>query len=342
TRNIIGKEIKEANIYSVFADTTPDISHQDRLALCVRYFNSRGKAVERLLEMEKGTDKTGLGTTSQIINILETGHKITFIPCQAHRLNTFLEHSCGASSIIGNTIDTLEYIYVFFSSSNKRYCLLHEKISKIENALQLTRRNLSRTRWTARAESVKAVWNSLEAVIESLDEIQSLNKCFDKGTRCKALEINSDDHTMNNFINSAKEFAILLGTDPEADFKYHHRKRLAPKRYDSWECEGCTCTDQQGPASTAGIPGTENSILSQKKPLFIINAWIVLHNMCIEHNIIEVMDETVEDLDLGMYHNQEPLNEHLNDNRNRNLMLGRRQRDRILEFLQNRNVFLQE
>lgn len=115
------------------------------------------------------------------------GHKITFIPCQAHRLNTFLEHSCGASSIIGNTIDTLEYIYVFFSSSNKRYCLLHEKISKIENALQLTRRNLSRTRWTARAESVKAVWNSLEAVIESLDEIQSLNKCFDKGTRCKAL-----------------------------------------------------------------------------------------------------------------------------------------------------------
>lgn len=72
TRNIIGKEIKEANIYSVFADTTPDISHQDRLALCVRYFNSRGKAVERLLEMEKRTDKTGLGTTSQIINILES------------------------------------------------------------------------------------------------------------------------------------------------------------------------------------------------------------------------------------------------------------------------------
>lgn len=213
------------------------------------------------------------------------GHKITFIPCQAHRLNTFLEHSCDASSIIGNTIDTLESLYVFFSSSNKIYGLLHEKISKIENALQL--RNLSKTRWTARAESVKAVWNSLEAVIESLDEINSLNKCFDKATRSKALgirkqilsfdfivslsfmknimyklkfltetleakdlciidaitmidstmkmltEINSDDHTMNNFIDSAKKFANLLGTDPEADFKNHHRKRLAPKRYDS-------------------------------------------------------------------------------------------------------------
>lgn len=119
TRNIIAKEIKEANIYSVSADTTPDISHQDRLAVCVRYVNSHGKAVERLLEMEKGTDKTGLGTASQIVKIFESnllnpelisfqsydfasnmsgkcngahvklselvGHKITFIPCQAHR-----------------------------------------------------------------------------------------------------------------------------------------------------------------------------------------------------------------------------------------------------------------
>ncbi|KAL4123023.1 hypothetical protein QTP88_015255 [Uroleucon formosanum] len=186
------------------------------------------------------------------------GHKITFIPCQAHRLNTFLEHSCDASSIIGNTIDTLESLYVFFSSNNKRNGLLHEKISKIENALQL--RNLSKTRWTACAESVKAVWNSLEAVIESLDEIHSLNVLIKQqdlkhlfltetleakdlciidaitvidSTMKMLTDINSDDHTMNNFIDSAKEFANLLGTDPEADFKNHHRKRLAPKRYDS-------------------------------------------------------------------------------------------------------------
>jgi len=69
----------------------------------------------------------------------------------------------------------------------------------------------------------------------------------------------------------------------------------------------------------------------------IINACIVLHNMFIENNIAEVIDETVEDFDLGMYHNQKTLNEHVNDNRNRNVMLERRQRDRIVGFLQNRN-----
>jgi len=61
------------------------------------------------------------------------GHNIPFVPCQAHRLNTFLEHSCESSSIISNMIDILENIYVFFSSSTKRYGLLNTHISEIEN-----------------------------------------------------------------------------------------------------------------------------------------------------------------------------------------------------------------
>jgi len=60
-----------------------------------------------------------------------------------------------------------------------------------------------------------------------------------------------------------------------------------------------------------------------EKATAIINACIVLHNMCIEYNISEIMDETIDEFDLGMYHNQEPLYEHVNDNRNRDLMLGR-------------------
>jgi len=50
----------------VSADTTPDITHEDRLAVCTRYVNNQGKAVERLLEISKGSDKTDLGTAKQI------------------------------------------------------------------------------------------------------------------------------------------------------------------------------------------------------------------------------------------------------------------------------------
>jgi len=53
-------------------------------------------------------------------------------------------------------IDILENI-CFFSSSTKLYGLLNVYMSEIENTVRL--RNLSKTRWTALAESIKALYN---------------------------------------------------------------------------------------------------------------------------------------------------------------------------------------
>ena len=52
--DIIGKEvqyqiiseIKEAGIYAIMADTTPNVSHKDRLALACRYVSSSGQPTE--------------------------------------------------------------------------------------------------------------------------------------------------------------------------------------------------------------------------------------------------------------------------------------------------------
>ena len=41
----------------------------------------------------------------------------------------------------------------------------------MENCLKL--KNLSKTRWSARAESVEAVWRSLEAIICALDDVKA-------------------------------------------------------------------------------------------------------------------------------------------------------------------------
>lgn len=128
------------------ADTTPDVSHTDRLSVCVRYVLN-WKPIERLLGVVEAKDKTGLGIAKSIKEVLDKnqldthkiiyqyydfassmsgeirgtqkmlseliGHNIIFIPCQAHRANTFLEHSCEASSIIGNLMNDLE-IRIFF------------------------------------------------------------------------------------------------------------------------------------------------------------------------------------------------------------------------------------
>ena len=65
--------------------------------------------------------------------------------------------------------DLLEDLYVFFSTSCKRDTVLREHIKQVENALKL--RNLSKTRWVYRSESIKAVWSSFEAIRTALAEV---------------------------------------------------------------------------------------------------------------------------------------------------------------------------
>ena len=96
--------------------------------------------------------------------------EIPYFPCLAHRINTTVEHSCEASAVIAAMFDTLEMIYVFFTSSTKRYMAFQQvvKDKDIEGALAL--RNLSVTRWVARSDSITAVWASFEGIVSALEK----------------------------------------------------------------------------------------------------------------------------------------------------------------------------
>ena len=80
-----------------------------------------------------------------------------------------MEHSCNASFIVTRLFEVLQSLFDFFTSSTNRHTILVDKMKDIENALQL--RNLSKTRWTARAESIRAVWASFDAIVSSLHMI---------------------------------------------------------------------------------------------------------------------------------------------------------------------------
>ncbi|XP_046843246.1 uncharacterized protein LOC124437305 isoform X2 [Xenia sp. Carnegie-2017] len=82
------------------------------------------------------------------------GRNIPYIPCQGHR-------SC------------------------KRDSMLQEHMEKIENALKL--RNLSKTRWVYRSESIEAVWRSFEAIRNALAEIAKIDN--NSLTRTKATSL---------------------------------------------------------------------------------------------------------------------------------------------------------
>jgi len=59
TRQIIAEEIQQAQYFSVFVDSTPDLSHVDQLTFIFRFVNKEGKIVERFLTFEPIESHTG-------------------------------------------------------------------------------------------------------------------------------------------------------------------------------------------------------------------------------------------------------------------------------------------
>ena len=62
---------------------------------------------------------------------------------------------------------TLQNLYNFLTKSTSRFNIYIEKIEELSEGL--ITKNLSVTRWIGRAESIKAVWNSYEALLSTLD-----------------------------------------------------------------------------------------------------------------------------------------------------------------------------
>ena len=82
------------------------------------------------------------------------GREIPYIPCQAHRCNTVIEHSYNASVIVREMFEILQALYVFFTSSTKRFQPLKDQIIKVENCLMLRNRGRkSRDRWDRRSQA---------------------------------------------------------------------------------------------------------------------------------------------------------------------------------------------
>jgi hypothetical protein len=178
----VSAEINQAGMFSIIADTTPDVSHVDQLSVVTRYVNAERNPQERLVDIKVIHDKTGDGHAQGIISSLNEkcldtadvvfqsydytssmsgfykgcqpklkeylGKEVPYFPCLAHRVNTTVEHSCEASDAMCNMFDILQELFVFFMSSSKRYNVFHEIVKKsdVEGALEL--RNLLARHWS--------------------------------------------------------------------------------------------------------------------------------------------------------------------------------------------------
>ena len=147
-RQRIVDEIKEATMFGVSADI-PDLSKRDQMAVVCRYVNTDGDPKERLLSIKCTVSKKGDDTADEIITTLsshtldtdelcfqsydftnsmsgryngaqkklqeKSQKNVLYVPCQGHRSNTVVEHSCNTGVIIQEMFNTLERVYTCFS-----------------------------------------------------------------------------------------------------------------------------------------------------------------------------------------------------------------------------------
>ena len=105
-----------------------------------------------------------------------------------YRSNTVIEHSCKASLMISELFNVLEQLFVFYTDSTKRMSnSLQDSIKALEVENPLNLRNLSKTRWIARADSIKSVWSSYEAILDSLERLEDSGDANASGLRSNLL-----------------------------------------------------------------------------------------------------------------------------------------------------------
>jgi hypothetical protein len=179
------KELKESKYFSISLDSTPDISHVDQLTFIVRYVLPTGP-VERFfgfLLMDGHCAEDLHGSLMQFLSrhdinikdcrgqsydnasnmsgrynglqakVKEDSPRAMYVPCFAHSLNLVgvcaAESCTQASSFFG----FVQNIYTFFAASTGRWSLLTSALTHN----QLSVKQLSATRWSARYDAVRAL-----------------------------------------------------------------------------------------------------------------------------------------------------------------------------------------
>lgn len=199
--NIIVQEVKTAKYYSVVVDSSPDISNVDELAIIIRYVQQSGTPVERFLCFIPNVGHGSAALFEAVLDVLskynidiqncrgqsydnasnmsgaysglqarirEVCPEAIYTPCSAHSLNLVGKHAAECCQESTHYFELLQGLYVFFSSSTKRWEVLQKELNRKEN---LSLKSLSNTRWSARDDACKSLNKDWKEVCEALKVI---------------------------------------------------------------------------------------------------------------------------------------------------------------------------
>ena len=102
--------------------------------------------------------------------------------CYAHVLNLVIVDSMTNNRIARDFFGTLQNLYVLIETCTKRhaiFCNFQDKSNATSDAQKTTKyvlKKLSDTRWACRADSIKAIYHTVESVVATLKEVLKVEK----------------------------------------------------------------------------------------------------------------------------------------------------------------------
>ncbi|XP_053101887.1 52 kDa repressor of the inhibitor of the protein kinase-like [Hemicordylus capensis] len=231
-KSILGG-IRKAKYYGLMFDSTPDLAHREQMSQVVQYveidYESHTVRVrESFLGFIKLSQKDAESLTKDILEKLEkdgmelqdcrsqcydnaavmAGHRsgvaqrireqnklAVFVNCDNHSLNLVGVHAAKEDVEMESFFGTIDSLYAFFSRSTQRW-------QRLRDAVPVSLKSESETRWSSRTEAVKPVNNHLERILEVLlDMRDDADETVESGSDAKHLRI----HLLSY------EFLTLLG-----------------------------------------------------------------------------------------------------------------------------------
>ena len=201
-RNQLLSEIRKNKYYGILLDSTPDLGHREQLSQVIRFvdvdfqtkkvtikesflgfvqIHSKDAAsLERVIVEKLESDNIPLADcrsqcydnaavmTGHISGLQQRicarNHRALFVNCDNHSLNLAGVHSAKQDPVVITFFGTVESIYLFFSRSTTRW-------EELKRVVPITVKRESETRWSARSEAVKAIYEGLDELVGLLEKL---------------------------------------------------------------------------------------------------------------------------------------------------------------------------
>lgn len=222
--SFIKSELNNTRFFSISIDSTFDISRREQVSFIVRYVENSGKINKRLLAMKDSAETTGQALFNLFSKVMDShnidwksyliGQKYdgaasmqgkynglqtevkelcpqaTFVWCDAHRLDLIVVSSVGSCLAAMNLFGNLKKVFVFISCSKKRNFLYREKQKILYPKARIRAiKKVDTARWMSQSYALATVLTTLDAILNTLDEIKNVEGQVDfkTGAECNGL-----------------------------------------------------------------------------------------------------------------------------------------------------------